>query len=136
MDMYKKIVVALGLDHGHGVKAIDTARKLLAEGGEIVALHVIEPVPGFVKNYVSTDPEPEIRNAAEEAIAERIGERKDAEAVVLIGYPGPTVTEYAETIGADCIIVGSNKPELRDYLLGSTAARIVRHAPCSVHVLR
>jgi len=134
--MYKKIVVALGLDHGHGVKAIDTARKLLAEGGEIVALHVIEPVPGFVKNYVSTDPEPEIRNAAEEAIAERIGERKDAEAVVLIGYPGPTVTEYAETIGADCIIVGSNKPELRDYLLGSTAARIVRHAPCSVHVLR
>jgi len=133
--MYKKIVVALGLDHGHGVKAIDTARKLLAEGGEIVALHVIEPVPGFVKNYVSTDPEPEIRNAAEEAIAERIGERKDAEAVVLIGYPGPTVTEYAETIGADCIIVGSNKPELRDYLLGSTAARIVRHAPCSVHVL-
>jgi len=134
--MYKKIVVALGLDHGHGVKAIDTARKLLAEGGEIVALHVIEPVPGFVKNYVSTDPEPEIRNAAEEAIAERIGDRKDAEAVVLIGYPGPTVTEYAETIGADCIIVGSNKPELRDYLLGSTAARIVRHAPCSVHVLR
>jgi len=134
--MYKKIVVALGLDHGHGVKAIDTARKLLTEGGEIVALHVIEPVPGFVKNYVSTDPEPEIRNAAEEAIAERIGDRKDAEAVVLIGYPGPTVTEYAETIGADCIIVGSNKPELRDYLLGSTAARIVRHAPCSVHVLR
>jgi len=134
--MYKKIVVALGLDHGHGVKAIDTARKLLTEGGEIVALHVIEPVPGFVKNYASTDPEPEIRNAAEEAIAERIGDRKDAEAVVLIGYPGPTVTEYAETIGADCIIVGSNKPELRDYLLGSTAARIVRHAPCSVHVLR
>jgi len=134
--MYKKIVVALGLDHGHGVKAIDTARKLLTEGGEIVALHVIEPVPGFVKNYVSTDPEPEIRNAAEEAIAERIGDRKDAEAVVLIGYPGPTVTEYAETIGTDCIIVGSNKPELRDYLLGSTAARIVRHAPCSVHVLR
>ena len=25
---------------------------------------------------------------------------------------------------------------LRDFLLGSTAARIVRHAPCSVHVLR
>jgi len=134
--MYKKIVVALGLDHGHGLKAIDTARQLLNEGGEIIALHVIEPVPGFVKNYVSTDPEPEIRKAAEEAIADRIGERKDAEAVVLIGYPGPTVTEYAETIGADCIIVGSHKPELQDYLLGSTAARIVRHAPCSVHVLR
>jgi len=36
----------------------------------------------------------------------------------------------------DLIIVGSHKPGLQDYLLGSTAARVVRHAMCSVLVGR
>ncbi len=36
----------------------------------------------------------------------------------------------------DCIVIGSHKPGLSDYLLGSTAARVVRHAPCAVHVYR
>jgi nucleotide-binding universal stress UspA family protein len=61
---------------------------------------------------------------------------KNVEPVILIGNAGHTLTEYAEEIGADLIIVGSHRPEFKDYLLGATAARIVRHAPCSVHVLR
>ncbi|MBT3764767.1 MAG: universal stress protein [Rhodospirillaceae bacterium] len=46
------------------------------------------------------------------------------------------IADHTTKIGADCTIVGSHKRELKDYFLGSTAARIVRHAPCSVHVLR
>ena len=134
--MYKKIIAALGLSHGHGVAALEMARRLKAEDGTIIALHVIEPVPGFASYYLPPEHEGEIRKTAEAAIRERIGEQADAEVVVLSGHPGGTITEYAEEVGADCIIVGSHKPELQDYLLGSTAARVVRHAPCSVHVLR
>ncbi len=134
--MYNKIIVALGLSHGHGVTALDLARRLLAADGTIIALHVLEPVPGYASYYLTSDHEPEIRKTAEAAIRERVGEQADAEVVVLSGHPGSTITEYAEEVGADCIIVGSHKPELQDYLLGSTAARVVRHAPCSVHVLR
>ena len=134
--MYKKIIAALGLSHGHGVTALEMARRLRAEDGKIIALHVIEPVPGFASYYLQPDHETEIRKTAEAAIRERVGEQADAEVVVLSGHPGGTITEYAEEVGADCIIVGSHKPELQDYLLGSTAARVVRHAPCSVHVLR
>ena len=134
--MYKKIIVALGLDHGHGARAIETARRLKSEDGEIFAVHVLEPVPGFATYYLPPDHEQEVRKSAKAAIAERVGDKKDAKVVVLSGSPGLAITEYAEEIGADCIIVGSHKPELQDYLLGSTAARIVRHAPCSVHVLR
>jgi len=134
--MYKKIVVALGLNHGHGEKAMEVARRLLDEGGEIVALHVIEPVPGFASYYLPEGHEAEVRKNAQKDIAERVGAAKDAKIVVLSGQPGQTITEYAQDSKVDCIIVGSHKPELQDYLLGSTAARVVRHASCAVHVLR
>ncbi len=134
--MYKKIIAALGLSHGHGVTALEAARLLKSEGGSIIALHVLEPVPGFASYYLPEGHESTIRKDAEAAIRERVGAPADAEVVVLSGTPGPTITEYAEEVGADCIIVGSHKPELQDYLLGSTAARVVRHAPCSVHVVR
>ena len=37
---------------------------------------------------------------------------------------------------ADLIIIASHKPGFQDYFLGSTAAKVVRHAPCSVLVVR
>ena len=49
---------------------------------------------------------------------------------------------YAEILGAaeeaqaDLVIVGSHRPAMKDYLLGTNAARVVRHACCSVLVAR
>ena len=37
---------------------------------------------------------------------------------------------------ADLIVVGSHRPVMSDYLLGSNAKTIVRHAQCSVLVVR
>jgi nucleotide-binding universal stress UspA family protein len=42
----------------------------------------------------------------------------------------------AEEAGADLIVVGSHPPAMKDYLLGTNAARVVRHARCSVLVAR
>lgn len=134
--MYKKIIVALGLEHGHGERGIQTARRLKQEGGQIIAVHVLAPVPGFASYYLPPDHEETARDETLKAMRLRVGKADDAKLVILSGHPGVTITEYAETIGADLIIVGSHKPELQDYLLGSTAARVVRHAPCAVHVLR
>ena len=134
--MYNTILLPLALDQGHGLRSMEIARRLRAEGGKIIAVHVIDQIPNFAKYYLSSDKEEEIHEAAEKAIAERIGREKDAEAVVLTGHPGRTITDYAEKVGADCIIVGSHKPDMKDFFLGSTAARIVRYAQCSVHVLR
>ena len=134
--MYKKILVSMALDHGYGQEAIEVAKKLKAEGGEIIALHVFEPVHASVSLYVPSDHIEKMHQTAKEGILKRIGEVKDVEPVILTGYPWRTISDYAQEIGADCIIVGSHKPGLQDYFLGSTAARIVRHAPCAVHVLR
>ena len=141
--MYKTILLPLALDQGHGSRSMEIARRLRAEGGKIIAVHVLDKIPSFASYYMSpdnekmpSDIEKEIQAAAIKGIAERIGPEKDVESVVLTGHPGRTITDYAEKIGADCIIVGSHRPEMKDFFLGSTAARIMRYAPCSVHVLR
>ena len=141
--MYKTILLPLALDQGHGARSMEIARRLRAQGGKIIAVHVLDKIPSFASYYMSpdnekmpSDIEKEIQAAAIKGIAERIGPEKDVEAVVLTGHAGRTITDYAEKIGADCIIVGSHKPEMKDFFLGSTAARVMRYAPCSVHVLR
>ena len=46
------------------------------------------------------------------------------------------VHTFKETGNIDLIIMASHRPELQDYLLGPNAARVVRHANCSVLVVR
>jgi nucleotide-binding universal stress UspA family protein len=41
----------------------------------------------------------------------------------------------AEEAGTD-LVVGSHRPAMKDYLLGTNASRVVRHARCSVLVAR
>lgn len=134
--MYKKILVPLGLEHGHGYKAMEVARNLLSEGGEIVAIHVIEPAPKFVNNYLPEGHKEEVEKKAMAQMRERTGDSGDVEAEVVYGHPGRLIPSYAEKVGADCIVIGSHKADIGDFFLGSTAARVVRYAPCPVHVLR
>ena len=42
----------------------------------------------------------------------------------------------AEEAGADLVVIGSHRPALKDFLLGTNAARVVRLARCSVLVVR
>jgi nucleotide-binding universal stress UspA family protein len=46
------------------------------------------------------------------------------------------ILRAADAVKADLIVMGSHRPELSDFLLGPNAARVVRHARCSVMVVR
>lgn len=46
------------------------------------------------------------------------------------------ILRIAREIDADLIVMASHRPEMKDYLIGPNAARIVRHATCSVLVVR
>ena len=46
------------------------------------------------------------------------------------------VLAWATKLGIDLIVVGAHRPSAADYLLGPNSARIVRHAKCSVLVVR
>ena len=134
--MYDTILVCLALDHGLSARALAAARALRSDTGRILAIHVHEMASGSVRTYLDDDVVEEAYAKAGTRLKERVGDNPDVEPVLLKGHSGRTITDYADRIGADCIIVGSHKPGLRDFFLGSTAARVVRHAPCAVHVLR
>jgi len=57
-------------------------------------------------------------------------------AVVRLGSVYNEVLDEAEKTGADLVVIGSHRPSMATYLLGSNAATIVRHAKCSVLVVR
>lgn len=46
------------------------------------------------------------------------------------------IIHVANELDIDAIVVGSHRPELKDYLIGPNAARVARHAPQSVFVVR
>ena len=46
------------------------------------------------------------------------------------------ILDVADDISADQIVIGANRPQLADYLIGPNTARVVRHAKCSVNVVR
>jgi len=82
-----------------------------------------------------------IMKAADEAVqaaAEQIKKSSVwANSVVLTGDPKVAVIDYAAESGADFVIVGSHEASgaIR-FLLGSVAGAVVRHAPCSVEIVR
>ncbi len=135
--MYSNILVPIALEHERDTgSAMDIAHRLLAEGGKITALHVMEPIPSYVATYLPPD---QLENRYGETLAAltaELGGVRDVRPVVVTGNPGRSIVEYAEDHGVDCIVVASHQPGLQDYLLGSTAARVVRHAHCAVHVIR
>ena len=135
--MYKKILVPVALDHGpNTARALEAARVLRDEDGSITALTVMEAIPPYVSQYLPEDQEARAHNEVKAALVAELGGVRDATAEVVIGHAGRTILEYAEEHGFDLIVIASHRPGLQDYFLGSTAARVVRHAPCAVHVVR
>jgi nucleotide-binding universal stress UspA family protein len=62
--------------------------------------------------------------------------RKRISTIVRIGAIYDEALTEAGEWNADLIVICSNRPTLATYLLGSNAAKIVRHATCSVLVVR
>ena len=136
--MYEHVLVPIMLDHGsRGTDALKIADELVAEGGKITLLHVLEDVPAYVVSYIPEG----IRDTHRQVASEKLGElakavRADSEIAIIHGHASNGIMDYAQGHDVSCIVIASHKPGFEDYFLGSTAARVVRHAQCSVHVLR
>ncbi|PYG33200.1 universal stress protein [Pelagimonas varians] len=134
--MYKKILVPMALDHGVSEHTLEIAKSLSAGTGEIIALHVYEAPQGSVMAYLGEEAVKEGFQTAKGQLAAKTDGLDGVQAVIVKGHTYRTIIDYAAENGIDCIVIGSHKPGLSDFLLGSTAARVVRHAACAVHVHR
>ncbi|ADZ69934.1 universal stress protein [Polymorphum gilvum] len=121
--------------------ALETAARFARDyDGKVRLVAVLAHTQGFVASYLPEDFEKtavaETRNLLED-LAKGLGLPEGSVSVaVRLGSVYHEVIEEAEAAKADLIVMGSHKPALSTYLIGSNAAHIVRHAPCSVMVLR
>ncbi len=141
--MFKEILLPIDLgDVESSRKAVSTAIELSrTEGARLQLLCV---VPGFGMSIVSQFfPEgfeekslAEAANQLDDFIAKNIPSEIASRAVVANGTVYEEILKTARETKCDLIVMASHRPELKDYLLGPNAARVVRHATCSVLVVR
>jgi len=136
--MYKTILVPIDMSHvAEGKANIDLAAQHAAAGADIILLNVVEEIPNWAAVELPTgliDKSLEASQSELKAIAAAAGMKVGVE--VRAGHSYNTILDVAEEKSADLIIIASHRPGLRDYFLGSTAAKVVRHANCSVLVVR
>lgn len=108
------------------------------------ALHVVTVIPNFSMPVVgSYFGEGFIERALHEVGEElstwvnaNIPEGQEVHPHVMHGRIYQEIIEAAERLGVDAIVMGVPPADLAQYLLGPNAARVVRHARCSVYVVR
>lgn len=109
-------------------------------------LDVISVVPDYgisqVGSFFSKDHHDTMIAEAKEALNAVVTKALDAEQnqkirhIVATGRAYEEVLKLAKKTDASLIVVGAHDSDLADYLLGPNAARVVRHARCSVYVVR
>ncbi len=80
-----------------------------------------------------------VREALErlnQVVSQRVPSGMHVKTIARHGTVYEEVLEVAGEIGADQIVIGAHRPGLADFLLGPNTARVVRHARCSVNVVR
>ena len=141
--MYQSILVPIDLSDKHSWrKALPTAIRMV-EMFE-ARLNLVTVVPGFplpvVGQFFPEDFEPRLRQQAAEQlkdfIAEQVPDTIRCKRIIAEGKVYQEILRAAEKIKADLIVMGSHRPELRDFLLGPNAQKVVQHASCSVMVIR
>lgn len=141
--MFKTVLLTVDVNDFKGSeRPAEVARTMMETGSE--ELHVMNVVPDYgmsiVGSFFSQDHNKIILKEAKAALeqwgAEQFAGIDNVRLHVDQGTVYDLVLQEAKAVGADAIIVGAHKSQLKDYLIGPNAARISRHAKQSVFVIR
>jgi universal stress protein F len=142
--MTKSILCAVDISDKSDKLVLETANKLAQL--DDAQLDIITVVPNFgvtlVSSYFDDNFQGEMVTKTQEALKEMVGNvlgedrNKDIRHLVTTGSIYEEILEAANQAGSDLIVIGAHKPDLKEFLLGPNAARVVRHSKCSVYVVR
>lgn len=140
--MYRRILVALD---GSGGSQTALRRAILLARDTETPLHALA-VEDDLPRYAATVSETEAARAEKDAFFGQIMDEARALAVemgvafeseVLVGHVAQSIVQRAQQLGADLIVLGhSGHSSVWGNLLGSTADKVARHAPCDVLIVR
>lgn len=143
--MSKRILCAVDVDAPQEDSAVLDVAGQLAKIDN-AQLDIVSVVPDFGSSLVGSYFEEghhekmvaEVKSKLIKLSTAVLGEATDRDVrhIVATGSVYQEILNTAEKAGSDLIVIGAHDPDLKDFLLGPNAARIVRHAKCSVHVVR
>lgn len=142
--MKKHILVPLDINSTQEHRKI-IAALLNDYASQDTCLHLVSVLPfdeglGVLSQFIPEGFEEGEKRSAKsklEAIAQQLAEGfKHFQYHLPSGNVYVEILALSERLNADLIVLGSHKPELKDYLLGPSAARVMRHAKCSVLIVR
>ncbi len=140
--MFEKVVIAT--DGSDSVKrSVDLAADFAERfDGTVHALYVMESDPiESSPDEIREDIETAMRTAGDEALSyvreQAAGDDEDIVTAIREGHPATEIMEYAESVDADVIAMGTRgRHGEHAFLLGSVAEAVVRHAPQPVLTVR
>lgn len=140
--MFKKILVPVDLAEPRlGELAVGLAAEFAAlAGGQVRVIHVLSDLPYGLGVFLPPNFSGNLEASAHTTLRE-MASRADIPAArssftVRTGIAYHEVLAEARAWEAGLVIVGSHDLSKGTYLLGSNAEKIVRHAECSVLVMR
>lgn len=141
--MYKTIVLPIDISDEDSCGPAFTAVLDIAKAFGS-SLHVMTVVPDYgmsmVQQYFPKGWLEEIISKAtadlHRIVKQHVPEGIDVHHMVGRGAVYECIIDTADKVSADLIVMSSNRPELKDYLLGPNAAKVVRHSKISVLVVR
>lgn len=141
--MYRNILVPIDLEDPATAEigASHAIRLARAFGGQ---LNLLSVVPDFgmamVAQYVPQDYRErviaEARSRLNGLARDYVPEEIHCNEIVGHGRVYDEILRIAGEINSDLIVMAAHQPDIRDYLLGPNAARVVRHATRAVLVVR
>jgi nucleotide-binding universal stress UspA family protein len=139
--MDRKIAVAFDGSDGSR-RALKEAFIMASVGNHKLSTIFIEELPRYPGAPSETNEERERADAlfeqlGKQAAAEGMNYGVQVQADKRVGHPAQGLVQYAKEAGIDVLFLGhSGHSGLWGTFLGTTADKVVRHAPCSVFVVR
>lgn len=141
--MFKNILLPIDLgEESSWRKPLAVAIDMCQKNEAVLRIMTVVPTLGMniVAQYFPAGYEKEVAEKTlsrlKAFVEEHVPEDITVQHIVGEGSVYETILNMAQQIEADLIIMESLRPELKDYLLGPNASRVVRHAECSVLVVR
>lgn len=141
--MFKNIVIPIDLYDKKSIKTVLPTALTFATSVQ-AKLHFIYVISDFgmkmVEDYIPKDwvvkQKAKYRKEVEELIKQYVPSEIGANCHIGRGSVYDTVIQYSQELQADLIIISAVRPQLKDYMLGPNASKIVRHSAISVLVVR
>ncbi len=140
--MIDKILVAVDLEDTSLTERMLAVTSDFAKlkGAQVTLVYVAADIPPNAAIQLPDDFRTRTASNVSKQLGDLVGKLNlpagAANVAVRFGSIYHEILAQAEEDKSDLIVIGCHRPDLADYLLGPNAARVVRHASCSVFVLR